>query len=88
MPWLFLLGAIACGAAAYRIGWPAWTSFRQREARDLNAERYLAWRGRAVSPGSASLREGPTNVERRALVLAAILAVASVALLVGFFATT
>jgi hypothetical protein len=88
MPWILLLGAIVAGAAAYMVGWPAWTSYRHREARDLNAERYLAWRGRANAPGSGSLREGMTGAERRSLLLAAALAVASLACLIGFFATT
>lgn len=88
MPWILLLGAVVAGAAAYLVGWPAWTGYRQREARDLNAERYLAWRGRANSPSSGSLREGMTGAERRNLLLAAALAVASLACLIGFFATT
>jgi hypothetical protein len=88
MPWLFLLGALLAGAGAYLVGWPAWTSYRQREARDLNAERYLAWRGRASEPGSGSMNEGMTGAERRNLWLAAALAVASLACLIGFFATT
>jgi hypothetical protein len=88
MPWLFLLGAVVSAAAAYRVGWPAWTSYRQREARDLNAERYLAWRGRAAPPDSASLREGLTAAERRSLILAAVLAAAALGWLVAFFAAT
>jgi hypothetical protein len=88
MPWLFLLGAVLAAAGAYLVGWPAWTSYRQREARDLNAERYLAWRGRASPPGSGSVHEGMTGAERRSLWLAAALAIASLASLVGFFWTT
>jgi hypothetical protein len=88
MPWLLLLGALLAGAGAYRVGWPAWTSYRQREARDLNAERYLAWRGRANPPGIGSMNEGMTGAERRGLWLGAALAVASLACLIGFFATS
>jgi hypothetical protein len=88
MPWLFLLGAVLAGAGAYLVGWPAWTSYRRREARDLNAERYLAWRGRASPPGSLSMREGMTGAERRNLWLAAALAVAALACVIGFFAST
>jgi hypothetical protein len=88
MAWLFLLGAVLAGAGAYLVGWPAWTSYRQREARDLNAERYLAWRGRASAPGSGSMREGMTGAERRSLWVAGILALAAAACLIGFFATT
>jgi hypothetical protein len=88
MPWLFLLGAVLTAAGAYLVGWKAWTSYRQREARDLNAERYLAWRGRGSSPGSGSLSEGLTGAERRSLWLAAALSLAAVACLIGFFANT
>jgi hypothetical protein len=87
MAWLFLLGALLTGALAYRVGWPAWTGYRQREARDLNAERYNAWRGRADPPG-ASLREGMTGAERRSLWLAGALALAAAACLVAFFSLT
>jgi hypothetical protein len=84
MPWLFLLGAVLAGALAYRVGWPAWTGYRQREARDLNAERYNAWRGRA-NPAGGSLREGMTGAERRSLWLAGGLAAAAIACLIAFF---
>ena len=89
MSWLFLVAAALCGGGAYLIGWPAWTSYRQREARDANAERYLAWRGRAGSPADgASLPEGPSTAERRRIRLAGLLAGAAFALLVAFFITT
>ena len=87
MPWILLIGALVAGGVAYRVGWPAWTSYRQRESRDLNAERYAAWRGRANEPG-LSAREGMTGEERRNLWLAAGLVAVSVACLIGFFATT
>jgi hypothetical protein len=85
MPWILLLGAVMAGAGAYLIGWPAWTSYRQRESRDLNAERYAAWRGRANEP-RLSAREGMTGEERRNLWLAAALVLVCVACLIGFFA--
>jgi hypothetical protein len=88
MPWLLLVGGLLAGAGAYLVGWPAWTSYRQREARDLNAARYLAWRGRASAPGSGSMNEGLTGAERRALWLAGFMVLAAVACLIGFFATT
>jgi hypothetical protein len=88
MPWLLLLGALLAGAGAYLVGGPAWASYRQREARDLNAERYLAWRGRASPPGSRSMNEGMTRAERRSLWLAGALAAVALACLVGFFAVT
>ena len=87
MAWLFLLGALLTSALAYRVGWPPWTGYRQREARDLNAERYNAWRGRA-DPPDASLREGMTGAERRSLWLAGALALAAAACLVAFFSLT
>jgi hypothetical protein len=86
MAWLFLLGALLTGTMAYRIGWPAWTAYRQRESRDLNAERYNAWRGRANT--GASLREGMTGAERRSLWLAGALALAGAACLIAFFGIT
>ena len=88
MPWLLLLAGVLAGAGAYAIGWPAWTSYRQRESRDMNAERYLAWRGRANEPTQRGLSEGMTLAERRKLWLAGALALAAVACLVGFFAVS
>jgi hypothetical protein len=87
MPWLFLLGAGMAGIGAYLVGWPAWTSYRGRETRDLNAERYLAWRGRARE-SAGSQREGPTTAERRRLWLAAALALAALGWLIAFFGAT
>jgi hypothetical protein len=87
MAWLYLLAALVCGAGAYFVGWPAWTSYQQRDSRDLNAERYLAWRGRAAPPGSGSIREGPTRSERRRMSVAGLLAGAALALLITFFLT-
>ena len=87
MAWLYLVGALLAGGLAYRIGWPAWAGYRQREARDSNAERYNAWRGRANPPG-ASMSEGLTGAERRSLWLAGILAVAAAACLIAFFSVT
>ncbi len=86
--WLFLLGAALAAVAAYRVGWPAWRGYQAREARDLNAERYLAWRGRAPRGSQASMREGPTMAERRRLVMAGVLAAASLVCLIGFFITS
>jgi hypothetical protein len=87
MSWLFLLAAAVCGAGAYAVGWPVWTTYRQRAARDANAERYLAWRGRAASPDGAP-RPGPTTAERRRFWLAGLLAGATFALLIAFFVAT
>jgi hypothetical protein len=85
MPWILLIVAVLAGLGAYLIGWPAWTDYRIREARDLNVERYAAWRGRA-NEQRLSPREGLTGDERRKLWLAAALATVAVACLIGFFA--
>jgi hypothetical protein len=85
---IWLVIAAAAGGAAYAIGWPAWRAYRSREGRDLNAERYLAWRGRASRAPSASMREGLTRDERRRLWAAAALGVVGVISLVVFFAVS
>ena len=88
-PLIWLALAAAAGAAAYAVGWRAMRSYRSREQRDLNAERYLAWRGRATRPAaSGSMREGMTGEERRDVVLGAVLAAIAIAALVAFFATS
>ena len=87
MGWLWLLGAVAAGGGAYLVGWPAWSGYQAREARDLNTERYLAWRGRADRGPSRSMSEGMTADERRRLGAAAALAVVALACLVAFFGT-
>jgi hypothetical protein len=86
--WVWLAGLMLTAAGAYVAGWPAWRSFRGRESRDLNAERYLAWRGRASRGTRVSAREGLTGEERRRLYLAGALAAVAVICLVGFFAST
>jgi hypothetical protein len=78
---VLLITALVAGVAGLAIGWPAWRSYRQREARDQNAERYLTWRGRATPP-SASLREGMTGAERRRIWIGAGLGIIAVACLV------
>ena len=83
MPLLLLLAALLAGGAAWAVGWPAWRASRARLERDLNAERYLAWRGRA-SRGDAP-RPGLTRGERLRLSAAAVLGAIGVACLVAFF---
>jgi hypothetical protein len=82
--WLWLVAAGVAAIGAVLVGWPAWSEYRAREQRDLNAERYLAWRGRAPR-ASASTREGLTGAERRRLWIAGGLALAAAFCLVGFF---
>jgi hypothetical protein len=81
-PWLWLIGAAAAAAGAYLTGWPAWSAARARRTRDLNAERYLAWRGRAgPRVDDSSLTKG----ERQRLAVAALLGLVAAFCLVGFF---
>ena len=88
MGWLWLAGTVAAGAGAYLVGWPAWNGYRAREARNLNTERYLAWRGRADRGASRSMSEGMTADERRRLWIAGLLVLAALACLVAFFSAT
>lgn len=88
-PLVWLVVALVAGAAGYVVGWPAWQSFRSRDSRDINAERYLAWRGRAVRGQAPHVREGMTGEERRRIYAAAALTLLGVlALLAFFFATS
>lgn len=84
--WLAL--AVVAAVAAYLVAWPAWIGYRSREARDLNADRYLAWRGRADRRPSASIREGMTGEERRRIYGGVALAALALAATAAFFATT
>jgi hypothetical protein len=89
MPALIWLGlAIVAAALGYAVGRPAWRSYRAREARDANVDRYIAWRGKAPPRGSASVREGMTGEERRNLVAAAALGAVSIGALLAFFITS
>jgi hypothetical protein len=87
-PLVWLLAALVAGAAGSVIGWPAWQSYRARDARDLNAERYLAWRGRAVRGQSTPVREGMTGEERRRIYAGAALGVIGLLALLVFFVTS
>jgi hypothetical protein len=87
-PLAWLAAAIGAGVAAYAVGWPAWRSYRARETRDDNAERYLAWRGRGPRGARASTREGMTGEERRRIVAGAALAGLAVIGLIAFFLTS
>jgi hypothetical protein len=86
LAWLAL--AVVAAVLAYVIGLPAWRSYRSREARDLNSERYLAWRGRAPRGSRAPVREGMTGEERRRIYAGAALAALAAVGLIAFFATS
>jgi hypothetical protein len=87
-PLAWLAVAIVAGVAAYLLAWPAWRSYQAREARDVNTERYLAWRGRADRVSTTSTREGMTNEERRRIYAGVALAAVAVVALVAFFAVS
>jgi hypothetical protein len=87
-PLAWLAVALVAAAAAYRVGWPAWQAYRSRESRDLNAERYLQWRGRADRRSTISTREGMTTDERRRIYTGAALAAGAVVALLAFFASS
>ena len=87
---LWLAGFLVLTAAAAAVGWPAYRARQARQARDLNTERYLAWRGRSrarAATGRSALDDVAEARERRRLTVAAALAVAAGACLVAFFAT-
>ncbi|MBA3688928.1 MAG: hypothetical protein H0W81_08890 [Chloroflexi bacterium] len=79
---VWLIGALAAGAAAFVVAVPAWRNHQARQRRDLNAERYLAWRGRA---GERPQDERLTTSDRSRLAVAGALALVAVFCLVGFF---
>lgn len=85
-PLVWLALALAAGLGAWLVAGPALKSYRSREARDLNAERYLAWRGRArPRVAGGSLREKMTGAERGRIVVGGLLAAAAVVALLAFF---
>ena len=86
LAWLAL--AVVAGIATPLVGWPAWRSFRARESRDLNTERYRAWRGHSVRGQPAPAREGMTVEERRRIYGALAFAGIALIALVAFFLTT
>lgn len=72
--WPYLMVAAVAAAGAYLVGWPTWSAYRARRERDVNAQRYLAWRGRADRRPVAGL----SPAEQRRLWLAAGLALTAV----------
>ena len=85
---IWLAIAVAAAMAAYVVGGPAWRSYRSRETRDLNAERYQAWRGNAMRREGGSTREGMTGDERRRIYAGVALGMLALAALVAFFVTS
>ena len=84
-PLAWLAIALVAGVGAYLLGSPAWRSYRSRESRDLNAERYRAWRGQASRGPGTTTREGMTGEERRRIWAAGALAALAAIALVAFF---
>jgi hypothetical protein len=80
---IWLAVAIAAGAGAWLVGAPALRARRARETRDTNAERYLAWRGRASEAPPRSAPAPSDEVAR--LIGAAAMGLVAVAALIGFF---
>jgi hypothetical protein len=80
-PWIWLLGTVIGGVVAYRTGAPAWRAYRSRLVRDVNTERYLAWRGRA---DRSRQRTEMTSLERNRLIAAGAVAVLAVFCLAAF----
>lgn len=83
MSWVLLAIALATGAAGLLIGLPAWRAWQSRAAQDRNAERYLAWRGRADDTGGGSAQRMTSDERRRIGMAAALLAIAIVCLVIG-----
>ena len=79
---VWLLVAAVTSAGAFLVGWPTWSGFTSRRRQDLNAERYLAWRGRA---GERPPEPQLTTTERMRLGVAVVLALVAVFCVVGFF---
>ena len=87
-PLVWLVVAFVAGAAGYLLAWPAWQSYRSRSSRDLNAERYLAWRGRAVRGHAPRASERMTRDERRRISAGVALGVVGILALLALFATS
>jgi hypothetical protein len=87
-PLVWLVVAIVTAVAGYLVGWPAWRSYRARETRDLNTERYRAWRGHAVRGQPSPGREGMTGEERRRIYGGAALGALALVAFVAFFLTS
>ena len=87
VPVIWLLIGLAAGVGAAAVGLPAWRQVRARETRDLNVDRYRAWRGQS-RPVTPRPREGLTLDERRRLVAAGVLAAVAILGILAFFLTS
>jgi hypothetical protein len=81
--WLFVAIGLATGAAGLVVGVPAWQTWRARAARERNAERYLAWRGRGDRTEDATAQRMTADERRRIGLAAGLLAVAIACLVIG-----
>jgi hypothetical protein len=80
---LFVAIAVAAGAVGLFIGLPAWRTWQARRVQERNAERYLAWRGRADRTGGGSAQRMTTDERRRIGLAAGLLAIAVACLVIG-----
>ena len=87
-PLAWLAIAIVAGVAAAAVGLPAWRSARSRGERNLNVERYRAWRGHGGRGSASTAGERMTPDERRRLAAGAGLAALAAVALVAFFVTS
>jgi hypothetical protein len=87
-PLVWLVLAAVAGAGSAAVGLPAWRELRSRGERDLNVERYRAWRGHGSRSGASAARDGMTSSERRRLAVGAALAAVAVIALVAFFVSS
>ena len=79
---LFLVAGLAA-VAGLAIGLPPWRAYRARQALTEEEDRYLEWRGRARTPGTA--RGSPMTSRERWRIVAGVGlgVVAVVSLLIG-----
>jgi hypothetical protein len=80
---VFVVAAVVAGAVGVFVGLPAWRSWQARATQDRNAERYLAWRGRADETGGGSAQRMTTDERRRIGLAAGLIAIAIACLVIG-----
>jgi hypothetical protein len=78
-----LVGGIALVVAGLAVGLPAWRSWQARTAADRNAERYLAWRGRADRSAPGPTPPMTAAEQRRMAVGIGLAVLGGIALVIG-----